>query len=106
MSLNKDKTVVLPFHPWTAETEPLRQTLVDLGVMTPAFAYGNGNPVLYLAPPRTNATRPSGTTATDHPAGAVVLSQCLPYPSDWISRPVSQAHLALPLSIQVVHRST
>ncbi|EEY58983.1 uncharacterized protein PITG_12003 [Phytophthora infestans T30-4] len=33
MSLNKDKTVVLPFQPWTAETEPLRQALVDLGMI-------------------------------------------------------------------------
>ncbi|KAF4032795.1 Reverse transcriptase (RNA-dependent DNA polymerase) [Phytophthora infestans] len=33
MSLNKDKTVVLPFQPWTAETEPLSHALIDVGVI-------------------------------------------------------------------------
>ncbi|EGZ04866.1 hypothetical protein PHYSODRAFT_461533, partial [Phytophthora sojae] len=33
MRLNTDKTVVLPFRPWTETTEALRQSLVDLGII-------------------------------------------------------------------------
>lgn len=32
MRLNKEKTVVLPFRPWTESTEALRQSLLQLGV--------------------------------------------------------------------------
>ncbi|OWZ10894.1 Pol Polyprotein [Phytophthora megakarya] len=130
MKLNKDKTVVLPFQPWTDATEQLSQEFLRLGGLV---VKNSGRAKLldvFYGPQLSNSDRHQHLIAEMqtrcslwiHRARTLrdqvailqqiilpvlwVLCQCVLCPPDWISRSSGFNDFPFPLPVQVHQRST